>query len=132
MLTKNLEYGLAGALALYIVFMTRPAPASVVQALSSPVVQVAALAAVIYVGATQSLVVAVVLALAVVMSTPAREYFEPKKPKKEDKPEPKPAMPSAMKEKEKEKEKEVKSDEPAAAGHSVGKETFATAEFAPF
>lgn len=76
---RNTEYMLAGALALYIVFFTRPAPRVVTGILSSPIAQIAALAGVIYVGATQSLVVAVVLALALVLSTPVREYMTTKK-----------------------------------------------------
>jgi len=82
---KNVEYLVAGALALYVVFLTRPAPALVVNLLSSTVAQVAALAAVIYVGATQSLLVAVVLALAVVMSIPSREHMTEADKKKLDK-----------------------------------------------
>lgn len=75
MLAKRTEYALAGALALYIVFFTRPAPVMVASILANPVAQIAALAAVIYVGATQSLVVAIVAALAVILSTPAREHM---------------------------------------------------------
>jgi hypothetical protein len=75
MLPKNTQYLIAGAIGLYIVLMTRPAPAMVTNLLSSSVAQIAALALVIYVGATQSLIVAVVLAVAVVMSTPSREYM---------------------------------------------------------
>jgi hypothetical protein len=81
---RTVEYLVAGALALYVVFLTRPAPAFVVQLLSSTVAQVAALAAVIYVGATQSLLVAVVLALALVMSMPAREHMTAGEKKKLD------------------------------------------------
>ena len=73
-----MEYAIAGALALYVVFFTRPAPYVVTNLLASPVAQVAALAAVIYVGAKQSLLVAVVLALALVMSMPSREHLETK------------------------------------------------------
>lgn len=75
MLPKNTQYLIAGAIGLYIVLMTRPAPAMITNLLSSSVAQIAALALVIYVGATQSLIVAVVLAVAVVMSTPSREYM---------------------------------------------------------
>lgn len=82
MLSKKIEYVLAGALALYIVFATRPAPAFIASALASPIAQVAALAVVIYVGATQSLVVAIVAGLALVLSTPSREYMTDKKPEK--------------------------------------------------
>ena len=73
MLNKRTEYILAGAIGLYIVFMTRPAPAVVSNMLSSPIAQIVALAGVIYVGACHSLIVAVILALAVVLSAPVRE-----------------------------------------------------------
>ena len=76
MLSKRTELIVAGAIGLYIVFFTRPALPMVAQLLSSTVGQIAALAAVIYVGATQSLIVAVVLALALVLSSPAREHLE--------------------------------------------------------
>lgn len=76
MLSKRTELIVAGAVGLYVVFFTRPAPPMVAQLLSSTVGQIAALAAVIYVGATQSLIVAVVLALALVLSSPAREHLE--------------------------------------------------------
>ncbi len=75
MLGKRTELIVAGAIGLYIVFFTRPALPMVAQLLSSTVGQIAALAAVIYVGATQSLIVAVVLALALVLSSPAREHL---------------------------------------------------------
>ena len=86
MLPKNTQYLLAGAIGLYIVLMTRPAPAVITNLLSSSVAQIAALALVIYVGATQSLIVAVVLAIAVVMSTPSREYMTVEKPAGDKKP----------------------------------------------
>jgi len=114
-----MEYAVAGALALYVVFFTRPAPYVVTNLLASPVAQVAALAAVIYVGAKQSLLVAVVLALALVMSMPSREHLETKasadkkeakKPasskvaaKPATKPAPKPAKPAAPKPTDKKK-----------------------------
>ena len=82
---KNMEYAIAGALALYVVFFTRPAPYVVTNLLASPVAQVAALAAVIYVGAKQSLLVAVVLALALVMSMPSREHMTATEKNKLDK-----------------------------------------------
>lgn len=75
MLSRKTEYMVAGAIGLYIVFFTRPAPMFVSQFLSSMVAQIAGLAAVIYVGATQSLVVAVVLAVALVLSAPSREHL---------------------------------------------------------
>lgn len=73
-LSKTLQYIVSGFLVLYIVFFTRPAPTAVSNILASPVAQLAALGAVIYVGASVSLLVAVVAALAVVLSTPVREY----------------------------------------------------------
>jgi hypothetical protein len=73
-LSKNLQYIVAGFFVLYIVFFTRPAPTAVVNLLASPVSQLAALAVVVYVGASVSLLVAVVAALAVVLSIPNREY----------------------------------------------------------
>lgn len=73
-LSKNLQYILSGALVLYIVFFTRPAPIAVVNFLASPVAQLAALGVVVYLGACVSLLVAVVAALAVVLSIPVREY----------------------------------------------------------
>jgi hypothetical protein len=75
MLNKRTEYILAGAIGLYIVFMTRPAPTVVSNMLSSPIAQIVALAGVIYVGACHSLIVAVILALAVVLSAPVREFM---------------------------------------------------------
>ena len=73
-LSKNLQYIAAGFFVVYIVFFTRPAPTAVVNLLASPVAQLAALAVVVYVGASVSLLVAVVAALAVVLSIPNREY----------------------------------------------------------
>ena len=84
MLPKNTQYLIAGAIGLYIVFMTRPAPVMISQLLSSSVAQIAALAIVIYVGATQSLIVAVILSVALVMSTPSREYMTVDEKKKLD------------------------------------------------
>lgn len=74
MLTRKVEYVLAGALALYIVFGTRPALSCVSSLLSSPIAQVLGLAAVVYVGTCWSLVVALMLGLALVLSSPGREH----------------------------------------------------------
>lgn len=74
-LSRNTQYILAGALALYIVFFTRPAPSAVVDMLSSPLSQLAVLGLVVFVGAQVSLLVAVVAAIAVVLSIPGREYL---------------------------------------------------------
>ena len=78
-LSKNVQYGIAGALAVYIVFFTRPAPAPVVSVLSNPLAQLAVLGAIVYVGATVSLLVALIAAVAVVLSIPGREFFDVKK-----------------------------------------------------
>lgn len=74
-LSRNTQYILAGALAVYIVFFTRPAPSAVVHMLSSPLSQLAVLGLVVFVGAQVSLLVAVVAAIAVVLSIPGREYL---------------------------------------------------------
>ena len=78
-LSKNVQYGIAGALAVYIVFFTRPAPAPVVNMLSNPLAQLAVLGAIVYVGATISLLIALVAAVAVVLSIPGREFMKNKK-----------------------------------------------------
>lgn len=82
-LSKNAQYGIAAALAVYIVFFTRPAPAAVVNILSNPLAQLAVLGAIVYVGATVSLLVALVAAVAVVLSIPGREFMKNKDDKKE-------------------------------------------------
>jgi outer membrane biosynthesis protein TonB len=156
MLPKNTQYLIAGAIGLYIVLMTRPAPAMITNLLASSVAQIAALALVIYVGATQSLIVAVVLAVAVVMSTPSREYMTVEEKKKVDKKAPATKKPAAkpMKDLGKEATKPAKptpstaepkpanvsepaeSGEPAAAGQSlaegVKKESFSLMNAADF
>jgi len=83
--SKNLQYAVSGVLALYIVFFTRPAPQMVVNMLSSPIAQLAALAAIVYVGASVSLLVALVAAVALVLSIPSREYMTLKKNDEEEK-----------------------------------------------
>ena len=83
-LSKNLQYGIVGALAVYVVFFTRPAPVAVVSLLSNPLAQLAVLGAIVYVGATVSLLIALVAAVAVVLSIPAREYMDNKKDTKVD------------------------------------------------
>ena len=77
-LSKNVQYGIAGAIAVYIVFFTRPAPPAIVSLLSNPLAQLAVLGAIVYVGATISLLVALVAAVAVVLSIPAREFMKNK------------------------------------------------------
>lgn len=71
---KTAQFIVAGILVLYIVFATRPAPRVITSLLASPVAQLAALAGVVYLGSSVSLLVAVLAALAVVLSIPAREY----------------------------------------------------------
>ncbi len=87
-MNKNTQYAVAAAIVLYIVFYTRPAPAAVSNMLSSTVAQIAALGVVVYVGAKQSLLVAAVLAVALVMSVPGREFMTNDDKKKLDKVEP--------------------------------------------
>ena len=74
-LGKTAQYAVSAVLAVYVVFFTRPAPAFVVQFLSSPIAQLAVLAAIVYVGACMSLLVALVAAVALVLSIPSREYM---------------------------------------------------------
>jgi len=78
-LSKNVQYGIVGALAIYVVFFTRPAPLFLVNLLSNPLAQLAVLGAVVYVGAKVSLLVALVAAVAVVLTIPSREFFGKKK-----------------------------------------------------
>ena len=78
--SKTLQYAVSGVLAVYIVFFTRPAPQAVVGLLSSSIAQLAALAAIVYVGASVSLLVALVAAVALVLSIPSREYLDIKVP----------------------------------------------------
>lgn len=78
-LSKNVQYGITAALAVYIVFFTRPAPLPLVNLLSNPLAQLAVLGAVVYIGAKVSLLVALVAAVAVVLTIPAREFFGAKK-----------------------------------------------------
>jgi hypothetical protein len=80
-LSKNVQYGVTAALAVYIVFFTRPAPLPLVNLLSNPLAQLAVLGAVVYIGAKVSLIVALVAAVAVVLTIPAREFFGAKKKK---------------------------------------------------
>lgn len=112
-LSKNVQYGIAGALAVYIVFFTRPAPAPVVSLLSNPLAQLAVLGAIVYVGATVSLLVALVAAVAVVLSIPAREYAG----KEDDK-----TMHKKKTEPEDVKKNKKKAD-PEPAGHNVESKT---------
>jgi hypothetical protein len=127
MLSKKLEYIVAGVLALYIVFATRPAPSFVTALLSSPVAQVAGLAAVIWVGATQSLVVAIVGGLALVLSTPSREHMTAGEKDKHDKKKPAAMKPKPAKGSVAAASKQVSApakpapaaEEPEPAGHTL-------------
>lgn len=73
---RQTEYVLAAVVGLYIVFFTRPAPEMVRSLLANPVAQLVALAGLVWVGSTQSLLVALLLGIAFVASTPAREYAD--------------------------------------------------------
>ena len=74
-LGKTAQYAVSAVLAVYVVFFTRPAPVFVVRFLSSPIAQLAVLALIVYVGASMSLLVALVAAVALVLSIPSREYL---------------------------------------------------------
>lgn len=73
---RQTEYVIAGIVALYIVFFTRPAPEMVRALLANPIGQLAALAAITWVGSTQSLLVALLLGVAYVASVPSREFAD--------------------------------------------------------
>jgi hypothetical protein len=126
-LSKNVQYGIVGALAIYVVFFTRPAPVAVVSLLSNPLAQLAVLGAIVYVGATVSLLIALVAAVAVVLSIPAREYAGKADDKTMSKPADKAAAvldlpPSSSKAKKEEKKKPLESTssvEPEPAGDKV-------------
>ena len=77
---KTAQFIIAGILVLYIVFATRPAPRAVAGLLASPIAQLVALAGVVYIGSSVSLLVAVLAALAIVLSIPAREYKDKNEP----------------------------------------------------
>lgn len=70
---RDLEYAAAGIVILYIVFGTRPAPSAVTQVLSNPIGHLVVLGAIVYIGAFQSLLLALLLGVAYVASSPARE-----------------------------------------------------------
>jgi hypothetical protein len=84
-LGKTAQYAVSAVLAVYVVFFTRPAPGFVVQFLSSPIAQLAVLALIVYVGASMSLLVALVAAVALVLSIPSREYLDAKEMKEDAK-----------------------------------------------
>lgn len=70
---RDLEYALAGLVILYIVFGTRPTPAVISQVLSNPIGHLVALGGIVYIGAFQSLLLALLLGVAYVASSPNRE-----------------------------------------------------------
>lgn len=73
---RQTEYVIAALIGLYIVFFTRPAPEMVRSLMVNPVAQLVALAALVWVGSTQSLLVALLLGIAYVASVPSREYAD--------------------------------------------------------
>jgi hypothetical protein len=124
-LSKNVQYGIVGALAVYVVFFTRPAPDAVVSLLSNPLAQLAVLGAIVYVGATVSLLVALVAAVAVVLSIPSREYMD-NKDKKDTKEAVKsaldlPVVSGALKKVDKTVEKKRSEGEPTPAADVIEK-----------
>jgi len=153
---KTAQFIVAGILVLYIVFATRPAPLPITTLLASPVAQLAALAGVVYLGSSVSLLVAVLAALAVVLSIPVREYKDKDEKipesvkktadavqslmKKADKKElPAPLPTSSKTEKTSEKKTKGGESEPAAAADKVvsseggsGSEKFSLRDAAPF
>lgn len=158
---KNAQFIVAGILVLYIVFATRPAPRMVTSLLASPVAQLAALAGVVYLGSSVSLLVAVLAALAIVLSIPAREYKDdnekiPDAVKKTDKdtkdalqslmktvskdvPSPPAPLPTGSKSEKKSEKKGASDKEPEAAADKVtsseggsGSEKFTLRDAAPF
>jgi outer membrane biosynthesis protein TonB len=149
---QQLEYMIAAGLVAYIVFLTRPAPSAITSMLANPIAQLVALGAVVYMGARQSLLLALLLGLAFVLSTPTREYMDPTaKPKEKSKsdstdtakpsatPSVKPSTKPSVKPSDKPSTKPTdkaavaavaaakpssEKTEPDAAGQKVGKETF--------
>lgn len=151
---KTAQFIVAGILVLYIVFATRPAPRVISSLLASPVAQLAALAGVVYIGSSISLLIAVLAALAVVLSIPAREYFKDtastadakdalesliKTASKDAPPPPAPLPTGSKSEKKSEKKEDFKGKEPDAAADKVvsseggsGSEKFTLRDAAPF
>jgi len=155
---KTAQFIVSGILVLYIVFATRPAPRVISSLLASPVAQLAALAGVVYLGSSVSLLVAVLAALAIVLSIPAREYMEdkakiPDAVKKTDKdaiesliktmgkdiPPPPAPLPTGSKSEKKSEKKGASDKEPEAAADKVvsseggsGSEKFTLRDAAPF
>jgi hypothetical protein len=153
MLSKNVQFITAGILVLYIVFSTRPAPVAVTTLLASPIAQLVALGLVVYIGSSVSLLVAVLAALAIVLSIPAREYAgkeddktmkpsettEKKKDTKKAPPAPKPTGSKSEKKSDEIAKKDADKIEPEAAADKVvsteggkGSEKFSLMNAAPF
>jgi len=155
MLSKNVQFITAGILVLYIVFSTRPAPVAVTTLLASPIAQLVALGLVVYIGSSVSLLVAVLAALAIVLSIPAREYagkeddktMKPsenidtlkKKDSKKAPPAPKPTGSKSEKKSDEIGKKDADKIEPEAAADKVvsteggkGSEKFSLMNAAPF
>ena len=155
---KTAQFIVSGILVLYIVFATRPAPRVISSLLASPVAQLAALAGVVYLGSSVSLLVAVLASMAIVLSIPAREYKDenekiPDAVKKTDKdaiesliktmgkdipPLPAP-LPTGSKSEKKSEKKGASDKEPEAAADKVvssdggsGSEKFTLRDAAPF
>ena len=155
---KTAQFIVSGILVLYIVFATRPAPRVISSLLASPVAQLAALAGVVYLGSSVSLLVAVLAALAIVLSIPAREYKDenekiPDAVKKTDKdaiqsliktmgkdiPAPPAPLATGSKSEKKSEKKGASDKEPDAAADKVvsseggsGSEKFTLRDAAPF
>ena len=155
---KTAQFIVSGILVLYIVFATRPAPRVISSLLASPVAQLAALAGVVYLGSSVSLLVAVLAALAIVLSIPAREYKDenekiPDAVKKTDKdaiqslmktmgkdiPAPPAPLATGSKSEKKSEKKGASDKEPEAAADKVvssdggsGSEKFTLRDAAPF
>ena len=155
---KTAQFIVSGILVLYIVFATRPAPRVISSLLASPVAQLAALAGVVYLGSSISLLVAVLAALAIVLSIPAREYKDenekiPDAVKKTDKdaiqslmktmgkdvPAPPAPLATGSKSEKKSEKKGASDKEPDAAADKVvsseggsGSEKFTLRDAAPF
>lgn len=82
----EVEYGMLGAIILYVAFFTHPPPQFVQQLLSSPFGHIGMLLAIVFVCTKFNLVVGLLLGVAYLLSAnPTLEYFEDPKKKKEEK-----------------------------------------------
>ena len=84
---SQVEYGMIGAIILYVAFFTHPPPQFVQQLFSNPFGHIGMLLLIVYVCTKFNLVVGLLLGVAYLLSAnPTLEYFEdPKKKKEEDK-----------------------------------------------